>query len=151
VSRTVHGFSVFAVALIACAGCTSYRYMRDPTPEIEQSRVDYVTNNPNNDFNKDIRAGRVRKGMSRLQVRVTWGDPDELNNRGGGEEVWTYLEPDASRGDASYVLNFQGEILQNVQFEHSGAPPSTNEPNLEQQPKQVKPRQPDTTNKPDGN
>lgn len=149
-SRTVHGFSVFAVALIACAGCTSYRYMRDPTPEIEQSRVDYVTNNPNNDFNKDIRAGRVRKGMSRLQVRVTWGEPDLTENRGGGQETWTYVEPDASRGDAAYVLNFQGEILQRVDFQHSGVPPSTTDTDRDREQPQPTTR-PDPSKKPSGN
>jgi len=148
--RAIHGFSVLAVALIACAGCTSYRYMRDPTPEIEQSRVDYVTNNPKNDFNKDIRAGRVCKGMSRLQVRVTWGEPDATNNLGAGQETWTYFEPDASRGDASYVLNFQGEILQTVEFQHSGPPPSTTDTDRDREQTQPKTRQ-DTTNKPSGN
>jgi outer membrane protein assembly factor BamE (lipoprotein component of BamABCDE complex) len=149
VSRTIHGVSILAVALTACTGCTSYRYMRDATPEIEETRVDYVTNNPNNDFNKDIRAGRVRKGMSRLQVRVTWGEPDLTNNRGGGMETWTYVEPDASRGDASYVLDFEGEILTSVAFQHSGVPPSTTD--TDRDPEQTQPPQnPNPSKKPAG-
>jgi outer membrane protein assembly factor BamE (lipoprotein component of BamABCDE complex) len=47
--------------------------MRDITPELQTSRQEYVVNNPGNHFNDDIEVGRVRKGMSRLQVRSTLG------------------------------------------------------------------------------
>jgi len=127
VKCTVRGASILAVALVAGAGCATYRYMREASPEIEQSRREYVENNPKNDFNNHIAAGRVCKGMSRLQVRVTWGEPDDTVKHGGGQETWTYHEFDPARGTASYNLRFAGEILQRVDFQHAGAPISTDD------------------------
>ena len=66
-----------AAGLLAATGCSSYRYMRDATAQLEDTRSAYVINNPGNKYNDDIVQGRVRPGMSRLQVRVTWGDPDQ--------------------------------------------------------------------------
>ena len=147
---TTRKASILAVALVAGAGCTGYRYMREVTPEIEQSRREYVENNPKNDFNKDIAAGRVCTGMSRLQVRVTWGEPDDTVKHGGGQESWTYHEFDPERGTASYNLRFTGEILQRVDFQHAGAPLSTDD-RERQRDKDAPPKSPTAPgSKPDG-
>jgi len=118
------------LALLACLpmavlGCSSYHYMRDPTPDLHTSRQEYVVNNPGNHFNDDIEAGRVRKGMSRLQVRSTWGDPDHVTQR-VGSEIWSYQEFEASRGSSVYNLNFHGELLTEVDIDRAGAVPGTN-------------------------
>jgi hypothetical protein len=104
------------------AACGPLRYMRDTTPELHVSRHEYVTNNPGNRFNDDILAGRVRPGMSRLQVRVTWGDPDKAAlGRIPQSTIWTYEEEDTSRGVVQYLLHFEGELLARLETQH-GAP-----------------------------
>jgi len=108
---------VLVVALGGMVGCTTFRYMRDPSPELEQSRQEYVVNNPGNRYNGDISEGRVRMGMSRLQVRTTWGDPDRSEaGRFAGSTVWSYDEEDPARGVVEYRLQFAGERLQNVEI-----------------------------------
>lgn len=106
------------MVLAGTVSCSSYRFVKDPTPEIENSRQEYVVNNPGNRFNDDIAAGRVRRGMSRLQVRVAWGDPDQVApNRDRTAEVWAYEEPEAARGTSVYLLHFEGELLTHVDVE----------------------------------
>ncbi len=115
---------LLATVLIASSltACGPFRYMRDTTPELDQSRNDYVTNNPGNRFSDDILDGRVRRGMSRLQVRVTWGDPDRAEaGRVPQSTVWTYMEEEASRGAVQYNLHFEGELLTRLEAKH-GAP-----------------------------
>lgn len=118
-----------ATILIASSltACGSIRYMRDLTPELEQSRTEYVTNNPGNRFNDEILAGRVRPGMSRLQVRITWGEPDKAEiGRIPQSTVWTYQEDEPSRGVVLYHLHFEGELMSSIEVKH-GSPelPST--------------------------
>ena len=95
-------------------GCSSYHYMRDITPELQTSRQEYVVNNPGNHFNDDIEVGRVRKGMSRLQVRSTWGEPDQLTHRTTNAETWSYQENEPGRGTSVFHLLFTGELLTQV-------------------------------------
>jgi outer membrane protein assembly factor BamE (lipoprotein component of BamABCDE complex) len=107
--------------------------MRDTSPDLHTSRQEYVVNNPGNHFNDDIEAGRVREGMSRLQVRSTWGEPDHVAPR-VGSEVWSYQEIEVSRGSSVYHLRFDGELLTEVDIDRAGAVPATN-PNVD--PKQA--------------
>lgn len=118
-------WGLFALTLFA-SGCATYHYMRDATPDIEKSRRDYVFNNPGNRYNEDIEKGRIRPGMSRLQVRVTWGDPDRITRTDASHEDWAYDENDVSRGYGVYMLRFGGELLTRVDVDHAGVPPSTN-------------------------
>lgn len=103
--------------LVGTIGCNSYQYLRDPTPQIEQMRYEYVRNNPGNKFNNDILVGRVKPGMSRLQVRVCWGEPDQVAaaERMGVDQVWSYAENEPSRGTSVYNLMFEGELLKTVE------------------------------------
>jgi hypothetical protein len=125
-------------AMLAGSGCNSYRYMRDSTPQLEESRSAYVVNNPGNKYNDDITQGRVRPGMSRLQVRVTWGDPDQVLPGGstGIDQVWAYAEVEPSRGSSVYRLLFAGEYLQDVEVSRGYSVVSTT-PTQEEQPAQV--------------
>ena len=124
--------SALAGLLAAALGCGTYRYMRDATPEIQRSRQEYVLNNPGNRYNDDISLGRVRAGMSRLQVRVSWGDPDrvDLSTKPGSGETWSYDETDATNGTSVYLLRFDGEALSFVKIDRSGVllPTAVNEP-----------------------
>jgi hypothetical protein len=115
--------ALLAGLLAGPLGCGTYHYMRDATPEIQRARQDYVLNNPGNGYNDDISLGHVRAGMSRLQVRVTWGDPDrvDLSTKPGSGEMWSYDETDASGGTSVYMLQFDGEALSFVQVDRSGA------------------------------
>jgi hypothetical protein len=120
------GAAVAVLLISGAIGCSSWRYIRDPTPDIENARQEYVVNNPGNRYNDDIASGRVRKGMSRLQVRVAWGDPDEVaQNRERTAEVWAYQEYEASRGSSVYLLHFDGELLTQVDIDRAGALPSS--------------------------
>jgi outer membrane protein assembly factor BamE (lipoprotein component of BamABCDE complex) len=122
-----HGPLAFLACLpMAALGCSSYHYMRDASPELHSARQEYVVNNPGNHFNDDIADGRVRKGMSRLQVRSTWGDPDQVTPRAANSEVWSYQELEASRGASVYNLRFDGELLTEVDIDRAGAMPGTN-------------------------
>jgi hypothetical protein len=120
--RRILRSTLAACALAAAFGCSSYRYMRDSTPDLESSRFDYVENNPGNKFNDDIESGRVRKGMSRLQVRVTWGDPDDVAPQPPNSELWSYEEQaDAAQTVATvYQLRFDGEILTDIDTDRRG-------------------------------
>jgi outer membrane protein assembly factor BamE (lipoprotein component of BamABCDE complex) len=140
-SRSRNRSLVLTVAVLGCIGCSSYRYMRETTPDVEHSRKEYVDTNPGSRYKDDILAGRVREGMSRLQVRVTWGDPDQVSRGTSDTEVWSYQELDPNRGTSVYNLHFQGELLANVQVDHAGTPLSTN---AVDDPKTTKPR--DTSN-----
>jgi outer membrane protein assembly factor BamE (lipoprotein component of BamABCDE complex) len=125
-SRSRKRSLVLTVVVLGCIGCSSYRYMRETTPDIEHSRKEYVDTNPGSRYTDDILAGRVREGMSRLQVRITWGDPDQVAPGTLGSEVWSYQELDPNRGTSVYNLQFQGELLANVRVDHAGTPMSTN-------------------------
>ena len=107
--------------LFAAAGCNSYRYLRDSTPQLEQIRYEYVRTNPGGKYNSDILAGRVVPGMSRLQVRVTWGDPDQVRagNAPGIDQIWAYAENEPSRGTSVYELRFTGEVLEAVEIQRA--------------------------------
>ena len=107
---------IILAAVLGTPGCNSYQYVRDTTPQLEQMRYEYVRNNPGNRFNDAILAGRVQLGMSRLQVRVAWGDPDQVaaGDRLGVDQTWAYSEQEPSRGVSVYQLRFGGEILRAV-------------------------------------
>lgn len=124
-SRSRSRSLIMTVVVFGCLGCGSYRYMREVTPDVEASRRDYVETNPGSRYKDDILAGRVREGMSRLQVRSTWGDPDDVNPSTPGTEMWSYSEVDPSRGTSVYNLYFRGELLADVQVQHAGTPLST--------------------------
>lgn len=107
--------------LFAAAGCNSYRYLRDSTPQLEQMRYEYVRSNPGGKYNNDILAGRLMPGMSRLQVRVTWGDPDQVRagSTPGIDQIWAYAENEPSRGTSVYELHFSGEVLESVEIQRA--------------------------------
>ena len=109
---------VVVAAMLGATGCNSYQYLRDSTQQLDQMRYEYVRNNPGNKFNNHIMSGRVQPGMSRLQVRVCWGEPDQVvaGDRPGVDQMWAYAEQEPSRGVSVYQLRFAGEILQNVEI-----------------------------------
>ncbi len=140
---------VFVAWVALLCGCAAFQSLRDPTPEIDTSRIDYVRNNPGNRFNDDIGTGRIRKGMSRLQVRVTWGDPDQIA-RGNGNEVWAYQETEPSRGSSVCRLRFEGELLTRIDLDRSGVQLQTNDPDARQRDAADKTLQPPPTKKSGG-
>lgn len=111
---------MIAALCFMVTGCGGYRAVRDVTPDVEQARRDYVSLNPESSYNDDILDGRVRKGMSRLQVRIAWGEPDQVNYGLPGNEVWSYSEPELARGASVYNLLFEDEHLSAVDVQHAG-------------------------------
>ena len=129
------------------SGCGGYRAVRDTTPDVEQARRDYVSLNPESGYNEDILEGRVRKGMSRLQVRIAWGEPDQVNYGVPGSETWSYSETEKDRGASVYNLHFDSERLSEVDIERGGVPGSNQE--REPAPKVEEPMKA-TSSKPEG-
>jgi hypothetical protein len=121
---------IASALLLAGSGCGGYQYVRDVTPELEQSRQEYVQSNPENQYSDDILAGRVRKGMSRLQVRVTWGEPDEVTYKIPGGEIWSYSEIEPTRGTSVYNLLFDGEELNGVDVTRGGVSLTNTDPDM---------------------
>lgn len=115
-------------ATLLFSSCTTYQYVRESSPDIEKSRRDYVHNNPGNRYNDDIEEGRIRDGMSRLQVRVTWGDPDRIVTNAANTETWAYDETETSRGVVVYNLRFDGELLTHVEIARAALQLQTNAP-----------------------
>lgn len=128
-------FACVAVLVVGVLGCSSYQYMRHPTPDLERMRYEYVRNNPGNKYNNDILVGRVKPGMSRLQVRVTWGDPDHVlpGDKPGIDQVWAYSEDEPSRGLSVFNLRFAGEVLDNVQVTRNSITQTTGSEDVELQ------------------
>lgn len=122
-----YSWGLFAVTLLL-SGCATYQYMREASPDIEKTRRDYVYNNPGNRYNNDIEGGRIRDGMSRLQVRITWGDPDRIAINGANTETWSYDEIETSRGAVVYNLRFDGELLTHVEVDRSQSELRANSP-----------------------
>lgn len=109
--------ALITVALLVSAGCgAGVVYYGDATPKMEATRHEYVRTNPDNRFNEDILEGRVQTGMSRLQVRVAWGEPDrvKIGDRAGIDQVWTYEEDVPSRGESFYEMRFHKGVLHEI-------------------------------------
>jgi len=122
--------------------------MRDPTADLERSRIEYVENNPGNKYNDDIASGKVRKGMSRLQVRVTWGDPDQVAPQPPGTEFWAYEETEPARGNSVYQLRFDGEILADIDVERASLQLQNSEERARRQRREETGTRTDTARKP---
>lgn len=122
-------------SLAGSLGCArSYLYLHEPNPTLEQRRSSYVQHNPASPFGEDILAGRIRVGMTRVEVVASWGHPDEVQ-AGPKREidlVYAYREDEPSRGDSVYLLQFRGELLSNIEVSRGhvlvDAPPRSREP-----------------------
>ncbi len=147
-SRRSRSMAFVAWTALAC-GCAALQAMRDPTPEIDTSRAEYVRNNPGNRFNNDIGAGRIRKGMSRLQVRVAWGDPDQIA-RGNGTETWAYQDTEPARVATVCRLRFEGELLTRIDLDRSALQLELNDPDARRRDAADKTLPPPTTTKKSG-
>ena len=111
------GCVIVVASVLWITGCgSSVIYYGDTTPKMETLRQEYVRNNPENRFNEDILAGRVQPGMSRLQVRVAWGEPDRMSkgDRAGIDQVWTYAEDEPSRGESLFQMRFYQGVLHEI-------------------------------------
>jgi hypothetical protein len=106
------------LAMASTLGCSSsYRYLRDSNPQIEERRSVFVSEHPSSAFSDDILDGRVRVGMSRTEVVAAWGDPNEVRaGRGAGIDlVYAYREDEPSRGESTFLLQFAGDVLRRIE------------------------------------
>ncbi len=119
-------FALVTGAALWITGCASngVLYYGEPTQKMTEMRHDYVRNNPNNRFNDDILVGRVHPGMTRLQVRVAWGEPDRVHkgDRAGIDQVWTYEEDEPSRGESFFQMRFYRGVLHEIAMTRGSNP-----------------------------
>ncbi len=122
--RAAYGAVVVAMAFSVTACSSGVVYYGETTPQLEEMRHEYVRNNPGNRFNDDILAGRVHPGMSRLQVRVAWGEPDRVakGDRAGIDQVWTYEEDEPSRGESFFQMRFYQGVLYEIAMTRGSNP-----------------------------
>jgi hypothetical protein len=122
---------LLATVLLGASGCSTYNYMRDASPRMEQTRMHWVESHPTASYNDKIVSGQVTRGMTREEVLVSWGQPDWVRNRKmtpEGEvidEMWKYREDEALPSPSTYVLTFKGDLLDLIEVERGYSPFST--------------------------
>ena len=113
------------------SGCSTYNYMRDSSPTLENTRFSYVDTHPTGTFNEKIISGQVTTGMTRQEVLVSWGKPDWVRNRKmtpEGElidEMWKYREDASSSTASTFILTFKGDLLDSIEVDRGYSPFST--------------------------
>jgi len=118
-------------ALLGLSGCSTYNYMRDATPNLEETRVTYVDSHPSGTFNDNILAGQVTCGMTREQVFVAWGQPDWVRSRKMTpdgvviDEMWKYREDASEPSPSTFELTFKGDLLDHIEVKRGYSPFST--------------------------
>jgi hypothetical protein len=117
--------------LLGPSGCSTYNYMRDATPRMEQTRESWVESHPTADYNEKVIGGQVTPGMTREEVLVSWGQPDWVRNRKmtpDGEvidEMWKYREDASLPSPSTYILTFKGDLLDQIEVNRGYSPFST--------------------------
>ena len=124
-------FFALPLLLLGLGGCSTYNYMHDSSPMLEENRANYVNEHPTGTFNDRILNGQVTKGMTRYEVLVAWGNPDFVRNRKmlpSGvviDEMWKYREDGVSSGSSTYILTFEGDLLDHIEVDRGYSPFST--------------------------
>lgn len=117
--------------LLGLSGCSTYNYMRDSSPTLENTRTSYVDTHPTGTFNEKIVSGQVTAGMTRKEVLVSWGPPDWVRNRKmtpEGEvidEMWKYREDASAASPSTFILTFKGDLLDSIEVNRGYSPFST--------------------------
>jgi len=56
---------IYLIIFISLAGCTA----------LNNSRRQYISQHPGTEYKKEILNGYIKKGMTKAEVRASWGDP----------------------------------------------------------------------------
>jgi hypothetical protein len=116
------------VLIVGLAGCSTYNYMNDASPVLEQSRVDNTSSHPAGEFNDKILSGQVTKGMTRYEVLVAWGNPNYVRNRKMTPdgvviyEMWKYRENGGASNASTFILTFAGDLLDHIEVDRGYSP-----------------------------
>lgn len=118
-------------SLLGLSGCSTYNYLRDSSPALENTRHSYVDSHPTGTFNDKIAEGQITTGMTREEVLVSWGQPDWVRNRKmtpQGElidEMWKYREDESASSPSTFILTFKGDLLDSIEVNRGYSPFST--------------------------
>jgi hypothetical protein len=86
---------IWPLFIIIAASCTPSPQMYTDSKTMQQARLDYVQNNPEGKYNKDIIDGKIAKGMNFKEVTASWGAPNVRRQIEGTDyEHWIYAEKD---------------------------------------------------------
>lgn len=104
---------IFAfIILIAISGCASTPLMKPSY----SSRQTYVDTHPhlNTEIKRAILDGRVIKGMTREDVKASWGEPNSINHSTSSkewDESWSYKGALFSLIEPSKYVTFKNAIV----------------------------------------
>lgn len=90
---------LFASVVGLFAGCASPSSPSAIMDRVDANRAEYETWPL--EIKEAVLDGRVVKGMTPAMVRVAKGKPDNIVDRGGGDEVWVYRKPSTDRGSTN--------------------------------------------------
>lgn len=128
---TAPTFTLLAALLTGVCGCSTYNYMRQATPRMERTRVDWVASHPTATHNDKIISGQVTPGMTREEVLVSWGRPDHVRPRSMApdgvviDERWKYREDASVPSPSTFLLTFKGDLLDQIEVNRGYSPFST--------------------------
>lgn len=80
--------ALFASLIVLLGGCASPSSPNAIMDRVDANRAEYETWPI--EIKEAVLDGRVVKGMTPSMVRVARGQPTEIVDRGGGDEVWVY-------------------------------------------------------------
>jgi hypothetical protein len=116
--RRVRGFAiitVLAVSIAVTAGCSYTPRTLNESASVLEIRNDFLTSNPDGEFNEFIRKGEVTRGMNYSEVLASWGAPDariRTNDNKGEIEAWSYTALDDINGDwIQFTFQFEAKML----------------------------------------
>jgi len=116
--RRVRGFIHITLLLaftFVLAGCSYSPRTLNESASVLEVRNDYLTSNPEGEYNEFIRKGEVTRGMDYTEVLASWGAPDariRTNDNKGELEAWSYTVIDDINGDwIQFTFKFEKKFL----------------------------------------
>jgi hypothetical protein len=102
-----------ALALVMVAYCAHVPRSYDDSQAMEQERLSYVQNHPEEKYNVHIMKGEVVKGMDTDAVIASWGRPAARRHVKNSEyREWIYASQDSlSRNWTIFNLAFKDNVL----------------------------------------
>ena len=106
-------FMMILALVVSLASCTRAPRLTTSDPSRLEIRDEYLAKHPDGRYNKEIRNGGVKKGMSVIEVLASWGLPNMRRAQTDTQtEFWTYYIRDVHSNQLmSYQLTFENRVL----------------------------------------